>query len=267
MTTTPFELVLFSVNPELIGSAVDAGVRSVIVDWEYREKEARQAGADTEINRHGDRELVRVRTATSANVVVRINAFGPDTVDEIGRALDGGADELLLPMVRSIEEVEAAFRIVAGRCALGILVETASACDLAADLGSLALSRVYMGFNDLAIDRRSDSIFEPLVDGTLERVRPHFDVPFGFGGLTRPDRGEPIPCRLLIAEMIRHECQFSFLRRSFHRDVALPDVHRQVARLLAAIEAARTMRADSLSAAHRELEDRMGTLALAGRVS
>lgn len=263
----PFELVLFSVDPELIRPAVDAGVRSVIVDWEFRDKETRQAGAGTEINRHGVRELVGVRAATPANVMVRINAFGQHTAGEIGRALDGGADELLLPMVRSLEEVESTLTIVGGRCALGILVETTSACDLAAGLGRLPLSRVYMGFNDLAIDRRSDSIFEPLVDGTLERVRPHFDVPFGFGGLTRPDRGEPIPCRLLISEMIRHDCAFSFLRRSFHRDVALPEVHRQVARLLAAIEAARAMPSESLAAAHRELEDRMGGLALAGAVS
>jgi hypothetical protein len=33
------------------------------------------------------------------------------------------------------------------------------------------------------------------------RLRRYFEVPFGFGGATLPDRGRPIPCRLLLSEM------------------------------------------------------------------
>ena len=262
MTATPFELALFSVEPERIAAAVAAGVRSVIVDWEYRDKAARQAGADTEINRFGVGDLSRVRAATDANVIVRINAFGPDTRHEVRLAVDGGADEILLPMVRTANEVDATLEHDADRCRLGILVETVAACDIAPALGRLPLSRVYVGFNDLAIDRRSCSIFEPVVDGTVERVRPNFDVPFGFAGLTRVDRGEPIPCRLLIAEMVRDRCSFSFLRRSFHRDVPLDDMGRQIPALLDAIEALRRLPAGALNKAHAEL---VATLAAARR--
>jgi hypothetical protein len=63
-----------------------------------------------------------------------------------------------------------------------------------------------------------------VVDGTVDELRWHFDVPFGFGGLTLPDRGYPVPCRLLMGEMARLECSFSFLRRSFRRDVRGLDV-------------------------------------------
>jgi hypothetical protein len=64
------------------------------------------------------------------------------------------------------------------------------------------------------------NIFLALGDGTLDRLRPLFAAPFGFGGLTHPDRGTPIPSRLLLNEMVRLGCDFTFLRRSFHADVA-----------------------------------------------
>src|SRR5262245_17306418 len=40
-----FELVLFSVDPDLVRRAVSAGVDSLIADWEPLDKEARQRGA------------------------------------------------------------------------------------------------------------------------------------------------------------------------------------------------------------------------------
>jgi hypothetical protein len=102
----------------------------------------------------------------------------------------------------------------------------------------LPLTRAYLGLNDLAIERESTSIFAAVADGTLERVRRSFHVPFGFGGLTLPRAGFPIPCRLLMGEMARLDCRYSFLRRSFHRDVRGRDVAAEVGRILQAIIAA-----------------------------
>jgi hypothetical protein len=77
---------------------------------------------------------------------------------------------------------------------------------------------VYVGLNDLSIDRGLSNIFSSVADGTVETVRRACARPFGFAGLTHPDEGAPIPCRLLIHEMVRLQCAFSFLRRSFRRD-------------------------------------------------
>ncbi len=251
---SPFELVLFSVDPALIRSAVGAGVSTVIVDWEFRGKRERQRSADTEINRHTASDLRRARSATTGRVICRINAFGPRTAKEVERAIEEGADELLLPMVRRVDEVVRTLELVGGRCGVGILVETVAACELAPQLGTLPLSRVYVGLNDLAIDRGSRTIFAPLVDGSMEGLRPSFDMPFGFGGLTLPERGDPIPARLLIAEMARLRCEFSFLRRSFHRDIAGRDLHREVRALLDALSDARSASADVLEQSRRRLK-------------
>lgn len=234
-----FSLLLFATAPDLVSRTVAAGIDGIIVDWEHIGKESRQAVADTQINHDTPEDLRRVRACTTARVICRINRYGPTTPHEIEQAIDAGADEILLPMVQEAEEVTAALKLARNRCDIGILVETVAAVEGAEDLAAPPLSRVYVGLNDLAIDRGTSNIFTPLVDGTLDRLRDAIRVPFGFGGLTVADRGYPIPCWLLIGEMVRLRCQFSFLRRSFHRDIQDRDVAVEVPRIREAIRSAR----------------------------
>jgi hypothetical protein len=236
----PFELYLFSSDPAVVRPAVDAGVTGVVLDWERVGKRHRQAGADTQIGEDTMDDLRRVRACTSARVLCRVDNE-PDLLEEqLGAAVDLGADEILLPMVRSAEEVRLVLRRLAGRCGLGILVETVAVLDELAEIATLPLARVYVGLNDLAIDRGETSIFTPVVDGTVEWIRGHFDVPFGFAGLTVVDGGAPVPCRLLIAEMARLDCAFTFLRRSYHADIRGRAPAHELARLHDAVEYART---------------------------
>jgi hypothetical protein len=248
-----FSLLLFSVDAALVREAVRAGVEGIVVDWESAGKSERQQGADTEINRHSVEDLRRVRAATDGLVVCRIDNSG-ETPAEIERAIDAGADELLLPMVRGVREVEAVLDQVRGRCRVGILIETQDAVARASSLCALPLSRVYLGLNDLAIDRGAPDIFRAVLDGTVERVRRACPLPFGFGGLTLPDRGRPIPCRLLIAEMARLDADYSFLRRSFYRDVHGDSLALGVARILDAVAAARDRGPARILQDHAELD-------------
>ena len=102
----------------------------------------------------------------------------------------------------------------------GIVSDAAAAVAHARELAGLPLDRVYVGLNDLALSRRTD-LFRPLVDGTLDELAQAFHgVPFGFGGLTHPCSGDPIPSPLLLAELVRLGCAFTFLRRSFMADQA-----------------------------------------------
>ena len=239
MKSLSFALFLFSTQPLAVHDAVQAGVEGIVVDWEREGKEERQEGADTQIGTDSLEDLIRVRRSTKARVLCRIDACGRATAEEVEEAIGGGADEILLPMVRSCQEVESVLELVAGRCGLGILVETLAAVKLAEPLGRLPISRAYVGLNDLAIERGSTDIFAAVADGTVAQLRQAFDVPFGFGGLTIPEGGSPIPCRLLIGEMARLGCNFSFLRRSFHRDMRQRRLEVEVPRLLEALGEAR----------------------------
>ena len=177
------------------------------------------------------------------------------------QAVETGADELLLPMVRTPAEVERTLALVRGRAGLGILVETREAVAAADELARLPLSRVYVGLNDLSIDRGTATIFAPLADGTLDDVRERFEgVRFGFGGLTLPDAGTPIPSRLLAGELARLRCDFTFLRRSFFRDVAGRDVAAEVARIHEAMRDAFARAEDDVARDRADLVARVAEL-------
>ena len=234
-----FELLLFSTDPATVREAVAAGVDGIVVDWERRGKSSRQQDADTQINADTADDLRGVRAATAAPIICRINGPCETTGDEVDAAIEAGATEVLLPMVRRRDEVEVLLEKVDGRCGLGILVETVAAVKAAESLAELPLTRVFIGLNDLAIERRTPNLFTALADGTVDDLRRRFRIPFGFGGLTLPELGRPIPCRLLIAEMARLECSFSFLRRSFLRDIRRRSMAREVPRIREALERAR----------------------------
>ena len=231
-----------------------------MIDWEQIGKDERQEVADTEINRDTIEDLQRVRAATPARILCRINPIGEGAVDEIEAAVSAGADEVLVPMVRAPADVEAALDHARGRVGVGILVETVDAVECASELAALPVSRVYLGLNDLAIERGSPSIFSAVLDGTVERVRAATRAPFGFAGMTLPDAGDPIPCRLIAAELARLRCDFTFLRRSFRRDIAGRDLATEVPRMHAALRVASAGSSGEILRDRAELELRIAEL-------
>ncbi|SDE68433.1 HpcH/HpaI aldolase/citrate lyase family protein [Blastococcus fimeti] len=241
------DLFLFSVDPGWGSDVVAAGAAGIVVDWERRGKERRQLGEGTQISTDTPEDLTRMRAATDGRLICRLNGYGPWTADEVEDAIARGAEELLLPMVRTAESVDRTLDLVAGRCGLGVLIETQDAVDASAAIASRPLSRVYVGLNDLRIDRRSDQLFRPLVDGTVDAVRAEVSQPFGVGGLTLPGGGFPVPGEVLAAELVRLRTDFTFLRRSFIADMHGRDPWVEVPKLLDSLDELR--RADPADAA------------------
>lgn len=224
------ELVVFDHVIDRVSALVACGVHTFLVDWEYLGKDIRQLGLDTEIRPGTPADLAAVSSVAGAEAWCRVNALGPHTAAEVERAIAAGGRGLLLPMVKRPAEVERFLDLVAGRAATGILVETVEALACVDRLASFRLDRVYFGLNDFAISRGSRSIFLAFVDGSVARARDAFaGTCFGVGGLTAADAGSPVPCRRLIEEMARLRCDFTFLRRSFRRDLATRSVHATVA--------------------------------------
>jgi hypothetical protein len=249
-----FDLLLFTSDAQRVREADAAGIAGFVVDWERRGKQDRQAGWDTQINADDVDDLRRVRAATARLLLCRLNGVHDGTRDEVEAAVAAGADELLVPMVRRPEEVERVLAWAAGRASVGILVETVDAVGRLAALARLPLARVYVGLNDLAIERGTTNLFEAVVDGTVERVRDAFAGAFGFAGLTLPEAGRPLPCRLLIAEMARLGASFTMLRRSFLRDTRGLPLAVHVPRILAALDEAGRRSAARVRADRRALE-------------
>ncbi|HVF14465.1 MAG TPA: aldolase/citrate lyase family protein [Acidimicrobiales bacterium] len=255
------DLFAFTTDPDVARRVVRAGAAGVVVDWERRGKRRRQAGCDTQINADTPDELAAVRAATDGRVLCRVNGWGPWTAGEVDLAVDLGADEVLLPMVRRPEEVDAALDRVDGRCGLGILVETSDAARRADELLQRPVARVYVGLNDLMIDRGCGPLFAALVDGTVDRLAERAagaGIPFGVAGLTVPEGGRPVPCRLLAGELARLAASFTFLRRSFHADTAGRDLDDEVPRILAMMAVARRRDPALVALERAELEAAVG---------
>lgn len=229
-------LYLFFHDEAYARAAAAAGIDGFVVDLESSGKEARQAGADTEINRNVPADVYRCREAVGdRRILCRVNNRPGEMEREIEEVVAAGADEVFVPMVESIDDVRRAQQAIAGRVDLALMIETEWAVAHADRLAAEPVRRVFVGLHDLGIQRRSRSLWEGLRDGTVERVRRAVgDVAFGFGGMTLPDGGSPIASRLLAAELARLRCDYTFLRRSFLRDVPRAALAPSVARMRAA---------------------------------
>ncbi len=248
------ELFCFCTDPTGVRAVAGEGVDALVVDWEQGDKRVRQTGHDTLISSDTPEDLDAVRAATTAPIICRINGVGPWTAAEVERAITGGADELLIPMVRGTDEIDHVAALVRGRARVGALLETEEAVEAAADISGRGLSRVYVGLNDLRIARGRPTIFEPFIDGTLDRLRVDVgDVPFGVGGLTIPGAGTPVPVELLLGELLRLRCDFTFLRRSFWQ-AAGADPARAVRDIRSSIAAAATRTSDQIDRDREALE-------------
>ncbi len=218
------ELLLFTTRPAVERRALAGGVEGIVIDCERLGKEERQAGADTLVSSDTVADLERMRASVAAPLICRLDRVGPWTEEQVRVAVALGADELLVPMVRDADEVEQVLAFAGDRCGIGILFETLEALENGNALAALPLSRVQVGLNDLAIARRTPSIFTAIADGTVEELRlTYAEMQFGFGGATVPDAGYPVPSALILGELMRLGADFTFLRRSFWRDTAVRD--------------------------------------------
>lgn len=259
-----FQLFLFSTDPAIVRTAISAGIDGIIVDWENQGKKLRQENFDTQINYDTYEDLCRVRDVTpEGKLICRINGFSHEyTQEEVELAVRAGADEIFLPMVRTVEEARATLQMIGGRAGFNILIETTSALDCIAELSELPLRRAYIGLNDLHIQQNSRNIFVPLMNETVTGIRKHFDIPLGAGGVTYPPNGRPIASKYLINEYARLGIDFSFLRRTFIKDHASHSMEHMVHHIRKAYDEARARSHDEVHAdfqAFREQVERWTT--------
>ncbi len=214
------KLMYITNDPRVARIAVDAGVDRVFVDLEVMGKEERQGHMDSVKSYHTFQDVENIHRAigTDAQLLVRINPFYEGTAGEIDRAIACGADIVMLPMWKSAWEVAEFVRMVDGRAVTLALLETkeADAC-LDAVLEIPGLDEIHIGLNDLHLSYGQDFLFQPLADGTVDRICEKLRAsgkPFGFGGVGRPGKG------LLLAEYVLAEhCRLGsdavILSRSF----------------------------------------------------
>lgn len=214
--------VLITDSPDLAALAQGSGVGRIMVDLERNGKFERQKLRDTWISKHEIEDIAPVAQVLSdADLMVRINPLYDGSVGEIDAAIADGADCIMLPMFRTLKEIEAIGAMIAGRARFVPLVETGDAMAILKGVARCdAVDEVFIGLNDLHISLGLDFMFQPLGDGMLDTACAALrDIgkPFGFGGIARIGEGD-LPAEFIIREHARLGSTRVNLSRTFARD-------------------------------------------------
>lgn len=205
-------------RPEIAKIAEGVGVDRIFVDLEVLGKADRQAGMDTVQSHHTLEDVKRMRDAFSGELLVRSNHIYPGSRDEINTIIENGADIVMLPYFKTVNEPAKFIDLVGGRAKTSLLVETPDAVrhiDSILDLDGI--DEVHVGLNDLHLAYGMKFMFELLADGTVERLARKVlakGIKFGFGGIARLGDGA-LPAEMVIKEHYRIGSTCAILSRSF----------------------------------------------------
>ena len=214
-----FNLMILASTVEDAALAQDAGVDRVFYDLEYIGKAERQRGRDT-VKYHNDIELIPElrKVINRASLLVRTNPIHAYTAVEVEKAIQYGADYLMLPMTMDRLDVEYFVNLVAGRAKVIIMVETAAALARIDDILNVpGVDEIFIGLNDLHISLGLHFLFEPLAGGLVEYISEKCmtkGIPFGFGGIARIGDGI-LPADMILGEHVRLGSTSVILSRTF----------------------------------------------------
>ena len=219
------KLMYITNNPEIAMIAENAGVDRVFIDMEYIGKDMRQGGMDTVQSRHTVEDVKKIKKVLrSTQLMVRVNPIHDATdeycssEDEINEVIKAGADLIMLPYFKSVNEVEKFIKIVNGRVKVFPLLESAKALEMIDEILEVpGIDEIHIGLNDLSLDLKKKFMFELLADGTVEILCNKFKkkgIPYGFGGIGRLGKGD-LPAEYVIKEHYRLGSTCAILSRSF----------------------------------------------------
>lgn len=219
------KLMYITNRPEIAQIAETAGVDRIFVDLEYIGKFDRQGGMDTVQSHHTLDDIKRVSSAiTDAELLVRVNPIHDATdeyvssEEEIFSVIENGANIIMLPFFKTVDEVNRFLKAVNGRAKTMLLLETPEAVEIVDDLVRIeGIDFVHIGLNDLSLGYGMKFMFELLTDGTVERLCTKFrehNIPYGFGGIAALGKGM-VPAEMIIKEHYRLGSTCAILSRSF----------------------------------------------------
>jgi 2-keto-3-deoxy-L-rhamnonate aldolase RhmA len=233
--------------PELAMHAEAAGVDRIMIDLEAIGKCERQGHLDTLISQHTLEDIGNIKVCLSrAEVLARVNPIHPGSELEISRAIQLGADRLMLPMFKTRAEVEKFIKFTGGRAKTCLLLETAQALVRIDEILEVpGIDEVHIGINDLHLAMGLTFMFELLSGGIVEYVCSKIKakgIPFGFGGIARLGTGT-LDAALILSEHVRIGSQAAILARTFHSQsrtvaelTAQIDLKHELARVRAHVE-------------------------------
>lgn len=214
-----FNLMILCDDAESAIAAQAAGIDRIFYDLEYIGKAERQHGRNTVKSNNSIDDIPAVRkVVTTSELLVRTNPIHAYSKTEIDKAIEYGADILMLPMVIDHHDVEQYVEMVNGRAKVCIMIETASSmARLDKILAVKGVDELFIGLNDLHISMGLTFMFELLSGGLVEYIANKCNkagMPFGFGGIARIGEGD-LPSDYILGEHVRLGSTSVILSRTF----------------------------------------------------
>ncbi|KPG70214.1 aldolase/citrate lyase family protein [Enterococcus sp. RIT-PI-f] len=203
--------------------AQKAGVSHIFIDLEVNGKEERQKNMDTVKSSHEIEDIIAIKEiATTSKILVRVNPIYFDSMCEINKAIDFGANVIMLPYFKTTEEVKKFIDIVGKRAETILLLETKQSVEILDEICKIeGIDRIHIGLNDLSLSLKKSFMFELISDGTVEKISNKlktYNIPFGFGGISTLNTGM-LPAENILKEHIRLGSNSVILSRSFKKSV------------------------------------------------
>lgn len=214
------KLMYITNNPDVALIAEKNGINRIWIDLETEGKEERQKGRNTVKSKHSIKDISNIKPLlTTSQMLVRINPWSERSTKEIESVIEAGADVIMLPMWRTVEEVKGFIKAVNGRCKTLLLLETIGAeKSLDEVLKITGIDEIHIGLNDLHLEYKLPYMFELLSNGKIEeicnKIRPT-GIPFGFGGIGMMGSGLIPTPEEIINEHFRLGSTALILSRSF----------------------------------------------------
>ena len=229
------QLMYITNKPAVAEIAEQAGVDWIFLDMEFIGKDARQGGLDTVQNHHTVKDVKNIKVAVKkAKVLVRVNpihqglAYYPSSKEEIDDVIAAGADIIMLPFFKTVEEVKMFIGYVNGRAKTLLLMETTEAAQLVDEILEIpGIDMIHLGLNDMHLELGMKFMFELLADGTVEKLGKKIEakgIPFGFGGIATLNGGE-LPGSMVLKEHVRLGSSMVIVSRSFCNTDVVTDLN------------------------------------------
>lgn len=215
----PLKLMYITNNPDVALIAEKYGVERIWVDLEMFGKEERQKNINSVKSHHTINDITVIsRLLTKSEMLVRVNPWNASSKDEIDKVIAAGADMIMLPMWRTVGDVEHFVNAVAGRVKTTLLLETKEAEGCLDEVLKLpGIDEIHIGLNDLHLSYGMTFMFELLANGTVERICKKIRtavLPYGFGGIAKIGDGM-LPSEKIVMEHYRLGSTRVILSRTF----------------------------------------------------
>lgn len=219
------KLIYITNDPKVALIAEKYGVDRIWIDLETIGKEERQKNMDTVKSEHEIEDIKKIKPLLSkSEMLVRVNQWNENSIEEINDVIKAGADIVMLPMWKNVNTVERFLKCVNGRTKTTLLLETKEAVECIDEVLEMGgFDEIHIGLNDLHLSYGMTFMFELLSDGIVETLCNKFKkkgIPYGFGGIAKIGEGM-LPAEKIIMEHYRLGSTRAILSRSFCNDARI----------------------------------------------